>query len=134
MGRWGQPVVNLGLTPGFGGSQRLTRRVGVMRALEMVLTGDHYDAARCKEFGLVLEVLPPDRLLPHAIAQAKKIASRGPVGVAVAKRLVQTGADADLAVANELERQAFAGLFGSEDAKEGMRAFVEKRPPQWKGN
>jgi enoyl-CoA hydratase len=132
--RFGQPEVNLGLTPGFGGSQRLTRRVGIMRALEMVLTGDHYDAARAKEFGLVLEVLPPEALLPHAISQARKIASKGPVAVAVAKRLVQAGADADLAVANELERQAFAGLFGSEDAKEGMRAFVEKRAAQWKGN
>jgi enoyl-CoA hydratase len=132
--RFGQPEVNLGITPGFGGSQRLTRRVGVMRALEMVLTGDHYDAARAKEYGLVLEVLPPDQLLPHAIAQAKKIASKGPVAIAVAKRLVHTGADTELAVANELERQAFAGLFGSEDAKEGMRAFVEKRAAKWKGN
>ncbi|HET7755423.1 MAG TPA: enoyl-CoA hydratase-related protein [Anaeromyxobacteraceae bacterium] len=132
--RFGQPEVNLGLTPGFGGSQRLTRRVGIMRALEMVLTGDHYDAARAKEMGLALEVLPQDQLLPHAIAQAKKIASKGPVAVAVAKRLVQAGADADLTVANELERQAFAGLFGSEDAKEGMRAFVEKRAANWKGN
>jgi enoyl-CoA hydratase len=105
-----------------------------MRALEMVLTGDHYDAARAKEIGLALEVLPPAELLPYAIAQAKKIASKGPVAVAVAKRLVHSGADADLSVANELERQAFAGLFGSEDAKEGMRAFVEKRAAQWKGN
>ena len=132
--RFGQPEVNLGLTPGFGGSQRLTRRVGVGRALEMVLTGDHYDAARAKEMGLALEVLPPDQLLPHAIAQAKKIAAKGPVAVAVAKRLVHKGADADLTVANELERQAFAGLFGSDDAKEGMKAFVEKRAAQWKGN
>jgi enoyl-CoA hydratase len=132
--RFGQPEVSLGLTPGFGGSQRLTRRVGIMRALEMVLTGDHYDAARAKEIGLALEVLPPAELLPYAIAQAKKIASKGPVAVAVAKRLVHSGADADLSVANELERQAFAGLFGSEDAKEGMLAFVEKRAAQWKGN
>jgi enoyl-CoA hydratase len=132
--RFGQPEVNLGLTPGFGGSQRLTRRVGIGRALEMVLTGDHYDAARAKEMGLALEVLPPDQLLPYAIAQAKKIAAKGPVAVAVAKRLVHAGADADLAVANELERQAFAGLFGSEDAKEGMKAFVEKRAARWKGN
>jgi enoyl-CoA hydratase len=132
--RFGQPEVTLGLTPGFGGTQRLTRRVGVMRALEMVLTGDHYDAARAKEMGLALEVLPADQLLPHAIAQAKKIAARSPIAIAVAKRVVHTGADADLGVANELERQAFAGLFGTDDAKEGMRAFVEKRPAQWKGN
>lgn len=132
--RFGQPEVNLGLTPGFGGSQRLTRRVGIARALEMILTGDHYDAARAKQIGLALEVLPPDDLLPYAISQAKKIASKGPVATAVAKRLVHAGADADLGVANELERQAFAGLFGSEDGKEGMRAFVEKRAARWKGN
>jgi enoyl-CoA hydratase len=115
--RFGQPEVNLGLIPGFGGTQRLARRVGVMRALELVLTADPCDAARAKAIGLCLEVLPPAELLPHARAQAAKIASKGPVAVAVAK----------------LERQAFAALFGSADAREGMRAFVEKRPAQWKG-
>jgi enoyl-CoA hydratase len=131
--RFGQPEVNLGIIPGFGGTQRLTRRVGRMRALEMVLTGDHYDAARAREMGLVLSVLPPAELLPHALAQARKIASKGPLAVALAKRAVHAGADADLSVANELERQAFSASFATEDAREGMRAFVEKRPPQWKG-
>jgi enoyl-CoA hydratase len=130
--KFGQPEVNLGLIPGFGGTQRLTRRVGIGRALEMILTGDLYDAARAKAAGLVLEVLPAAELLPHARAQAKKIAGRGPLAVAMAKRAVHAGADAALATANELERQAFAALFGTEDAKEGMRAFLEKRPPQWK--
>jgi enoyl-CoA hydratase len=130
--RFGQPEVNLGLIPGFGGTQRLARRVGVMRALEMVMTGDHYDAARAREMGLCLEVLPPAELVPFVRAQALKIASRGPVAVAQAKRVLRAGAEPDLATGNELERQAFAALFGSLDAKEGMRAFVEKRAAAWK--
>ncbi len=132
--RFGQPEVNLGIIPGFGGTQRLTRRVGVMRALEMVLTGDPCDAAKAKELGLVLEVLPPDGLLPHAISQARKIASKGPVAVALAKRAIHAGADAELSVANELERQAFSSSFATEDAREGMKAFLEKRPAKWKGS
>jgi enoyl-CoA hydratase len=129
--RFGQPEVNLGLIPGFGGSQRLSRRVGLSRALEMILTGDVYDAARAREMGLVLQVLPAAELLPHAVAVARKIAAKGPLAIAQAKRVVQAGADAALATANELERQAFAALFGTEDAKEGMRAFLEKRPARW---
>jgi enoyl-CoA hydratase len=131
--RFGQPEVNLGIIPGFGGTQRLSRRVGRMRALEMVLTGDHYDARRAKEIGLVLDVLPAAELVPHALAQARKIASKGPVAVALAKRAIHAGADADLRVGNELERQAFSASFATEDAREGMKAFVEKRAAQWKG-
>jgi enoyl-CoA hydratase len=131
--RLGQPEVNLGLIPGFGGTQRLTRRVGKMRALELVLTGDAVGAAAAKEMGLVLDVLPQEKLLAHAVAQARKIASRGPVAVALAKRAVHAGQDADLGVANELERQAFSACFATEDAREGMRAFVEKRAAAWQG-
>ncbi len=131
--RFGQPEVNLGLIPGFGGTQRLARRVGVMRALELILTGDQIDAARAKAIGLVLDVLPGDGLLAHARAQARKIAGKGPIAVAQAKQVLRRGAEPDLATANELERQAFAALFGSADAKEGTRAFLEKRPAQWKG-
>jgi enoyl-CoA hydratase len=131
--RFGQPEVNLGIIPGFGGTQRLSRRVGRMRALEMVLTGDHYDARRAKEIGLVLDVLPAAELVPHAVAQARKIASKGPGAVALAKRAIHAGADADLRVGNELERQAFSASFATEDAREGMKAFVEKRPAKWKG-
>jgi len=83
--------------------------------------------------GLVLEVLPAGELVAHAIAQARKIASKGPVAVALAKRAIHSGADADLRVGNELERQAFSASFATEDAREGMKAFLEKRPPQWKG-
>ena len=131
--RFGQPEVNLGLIPGFGGTQRLTRRVGLPRALELILTGDLVDAPRAKEMGLVLEVLPAAELLTFAKAQARKIAAKGPVAVAAAKRAAREGADADLRTANELERQAFSALFGTEDAREGMRAFVEKRPAAFKG-
>ncbi len=131
--RLGQPEVNLGLIPGFGGTQRPQRRAGKMRALELILTGDPVGAAAAKEMGLVLDVLPPDKLLPHALAQARKIASRGPVAVALAKRAVQAGADADVGVANELERQAFSACFATDDAREGMRAFVEKRAADWRG-
>ncbi len=131
--RFGQPEVNLGIIPGFGGTQRLPRRVGAMRALEMILTGDPCDAARAKAIGLVLDVLPQAELLPHAIAQAKKIAAKGPVAVALAKRAIHAAADADLSVANELERQAFSSAFATDDAREGMKAFIEKRPARFQG-
>lgn len=131
--RFGQPEVNLGIIPGFGGTQRLARRVGRMRALEMILTGDPCDARRAKEIGLVLDVLPAAELVSHAVSQARKIASRGPVAVALAKRAVHAGADADLRVGNEIERQAFSASFATEDAREGMKAFLEKRAAAWKG-
>ena len=131
--RFGQPEVNLGLVPGFGGTQRLPRRIGLARALELVLTGDMIDAARARELGLALEVKPAAELLPFARAQAAKIAGKGPVAVAVAKRIMRQGVEPDLGAANELERQAFAALFGSADAKEGMKAFLEKRPALWTG-
>jgi enoyl-CoA hydratase len=131
--RFGQPEVNLGLVPAWGGTQRLARRVGAMRALEIVLTGDMYDAARAKEMGLCLEVLAPDALLPHAKAKAKVIASRGPLAVAAAKRLVRAGADAGLPQGLALEAEAFGLVFASDDMREGTKAFLEKRPPRFKG-
>ncbi len=131
--RFGQPEVNLGLIPAFGGTQRLARRVGPGRALEIILTGDAIDAAKAKEIGLALEVLPPEKLLPHALQVARKIASRAPAAVALAKRTLHAGLAVDTATAGELERQAFGLLFGTEDTKEGLRAFVEKRPPVYKG-
>jgi enoyl-CoA hydratase len=132
--KFGQPEVNLGIIPGFGGTQRLTRRIGIPRALELVLTGDMIDAAKAKEIGLALEVLPAAELVGFAKAQARKIAGKGPVAIAAAKRLVREGADADLRTANELERQAFAAIFATEDAREGMKAFVEKRAAAFKGS
>ena len=129
----GQPEVNLGVIPGFGGTQRLTRLVGKARAKELIFSGEMIDASKAKEIGLVLEVLAPDRLLPHCREMARRIASRGPLAVAQAKRVIEYGADADLRSATELERQAFGLLFGTEDQKEGMRAFAAKRPPSFKG-
>jgi enoyl-CoA hydratase len=131
--RFGQPEVNLGILPGFGGTQRLARRVGAMRALEIVLTGDMYDAARAKEMGLCLEVLPADKLLEHAMNKAKLIASRGPLAVAASKRVLRAGADLGLAQGLALEAEAFGSVFSTDDAREGTKAFVEKRPASFQG-
>jgi enoyl-CoA hydratase len=129
--RFGQPEVTLGLVPAWGGTQRLARRVGSMRALEMVLGGEAYDAARAKEMGLCLEVLPPEKLLDHALAKAKLIASRGPLAVAAAKRVLRAGADAGLAQGLVLEAEAFGLLVATDDMREGTRAFLEKRPARF---
>ena len=126
--RFGQPEVNLGLIPGFGGTQRLIRRVGLMRAKEMIFSGEVYDAATARAAGLCLEVLPPEKLLEHARAKATVIASRGPAAVATCKRVMQQGADQLLPQALDAERLAFAGLFGTAETREGLAAFLEKRP------
>jgi enoyl-CoA hydratase len=104
-----------------------------MRAKEIVFTGDMVDAARAKAIGLALDVLAPEQLVPHAIAQARKIASRGPLAVAAAKRVMEQGAGVDLGTGCALEMQAFALLFGTDDAREGMRAFLEKRAAAFRG-
>jgi len=131
--RFGQPEVNLGVIPGFGGTSRLVRRIGLHRARELLFTGDTVEAPRAMALGLVLEVLPQERLLPHCRDLAMKIARKGPLAVAQLKRVLRSGADLSLDAANALERQAFAGLFGSHDQKEGMAALLEKRAPQFKG-
>jgi enoyl-CoA hydratase len=129
--RFGQPEVNLGLIPGFGGTQRLIRRVGLMRAKEMIFSGEVYDAAAARAAGLCLEVLAPEKLLEHARTRATVIASRGPAAVALCKRVMQQGADQPLPQALDGERLAFAGLFGGAEAREGMAAFLEKRPAKF---
>jgi enoyl-CoA hydratase len=129
----GLPEVTLAVIPGFGGTQRLTRLVGKARAKELIFTGDFVDAAKAKELGLVLEVLPPAELLAHCRKIAATIAKRGPVAVSQAKRVVEHGADLPLKDACELERQAFALLFGTSDQREGMKAFVEKRAADFTG-
>jgi len=128
----GLPEVSLAVIPGFGGTQRLTRLLGRPRAKELIFTGDAIDAAKAKEIGLALEVLAPEALMPRCKEVALKIASRGPVAVAQAKRAIEAGADLPLKDACELERQAFALLFGTDDQKEGMRAFLEKRKAAFK--
>jgi enoyl-CoA hydratase len=122
----GQPEVNLGIIPGFGGTQRLVRRVGAARARELIYTGDMINAEQALAIGLVNTVVPGAELLLRARDVALKIASRGPVAVAAAKRVILRGEPLDLAAACELEVQAFSALFGSEDQKIGMKAFVEK--------
>lgn len=129
----GLPESGLGVIPGFGGTQRLARTVGKMRAKELIFTGERLDAAKAKEIGLVLEVLPADQLLAHCKAVAAKIIKNGPLAISHAKRVIDTGADQPLRTANELECQTFAELFGSEDQKEGMKAFLEKRPAVFSG-
>ncbi|HTP52092.1 MAG TPA: enoyl-CoA hydratase-related protein [Anaeromyxobacteraceae bacterium] len=131
--KFGQPEVNLGIIPAFGGTQRLQRRVGSVRAMEMILTGDMVDAATAKAWGLVLEVVAPDKLLEHARGQARKIASRGPAAVAAAKRILRATAAPRLGPGQEMEADAFGMLFGTEDGREGLRAFVEKRPARFRG-
>ena len=131
--KFGQPEVNLGVIPGFGGTQRLTRRVGIGRARELVYTGDTLDANEALRIGLVNAVVPAGELLAKVRDVAKKIESKGPLAIAQAKRLVYRGEDVPLAVANELEAQAFSALFGSLDQREGMKAFVEKRKATFTG-
>ncbi len=131
--RFGLPEVTLAVIPGFGGTQRLTRLLGRARAKELIFTGEMIDAAKAKEFGLALEVLPPEKLMPHCKEIAGKIAKRGPVAIAEAKRVIEHGADLSLGAACELERQAFGLLFGTSDQREGMAAFVEKRAANFTG-
>ena len=129
----GQPEVNLGLMPGFGGTQRLARRVGLGHARELVYTGDHVAADKALAIGLVNEVVPAAELMDRVRAVAQKIAQKAPLAVAAGKRVMHKGADADLGVAAELEATAFATLFASEDMREGTRAFIEKRKPSFSG-
>jgi enoyl-CoA hydratase len=129
----GQPEVNLGVIPGFGGTQRLARRVGLARARELVYTGDMVSAPEALAMGLVNAVVPAAELMPRARDTAQKIAQKGPLAVAAAKRVMLRGDGADLVSACELEATAFAALFGSEDQKHGMRAFLGKQKPSFVG-
>jgi enoyl-CoA hydratase len=131
--RMGLPEVSLGVTPGFGGTQRLVRLVGKLRAKEMIFTGEMVDARTALDIGLCNAVLPREQLLAHCKQMAEKIASRGPLAVARAKRLVERGYDMPLRAANRQEAESFALLFDTEDRREGMRAFIEKRPPKFTG-
>jgi enoyl-CoA hydratase len=131
--RFGQPEVSLGVIPGFGGTQRLARRVGIGRARELCFTGAIIGAEEARSIGLVNSVVPHGELLGKVAEVARLIASRGPVAVAQCKRVLARGADVTLQVANELEAQAFASLFGTRDQREGMDAFLNKRPAAFTG-
>ena len=131
--RLGQPEVNLGLLPGFGGTSRLVRRVGVGWARELVLTGEPIGTDIAERIGLVNRVFEdPEALVAGALATAETIASKGPLAVARAKRVMEEGQGADLRVANALEQTAFGAIFATEDRGEGMDAFLEKRDPAFR--
>jgi enoyl-CoA hydratase len=132
--RIGQPEVNLGLLPGFGGTSRLVRRVGVSWARELVLSGEAIGCDVALRIGLVNRSFEdPEALLAAALEMGETLAKKGPVAVAAAKRVMLEAQDADVRVAHALEREAFAAVFASEDRLEGMDAFLEKRDPKFEG-
>jgi enoyl-CoA hydratase len=131
--RFGQPEVKLGVIPGFGGTQRLSRRVGIGKAKELVLTGDTVSADEALRIGLADAVFPPAELLDKARAAALRIAANGPLAVAEAKRVIQQGWALPLEDAVALEGDAFAALFATADQREGMAAFLAKRNASFQG-
>ena len=131
--RFGQPEVTLGVGPGIGGSQRLTRAVGKAKAMDMVLTGRLIDAAEAERCGLVSRVVPAADLMSEATGVAAKIAALSPVAVTVCKEMVETAFETTLSQGVKTERRLFQALFATEDQKEGMAAFLEKRKPAFKG-
>jgi enoyl-CoA hydratase/3-hydroxyacyl-CoA dehydrogenase len=127
---FGQPEINLGIVPGFGGTQRLPRLVGEARALELNLTGDPIGAGEAYELGLANRVVPDHELLDTALAWGRKLARQAPVAIEQIKRV---SAAADLDAGIEAEKLAFATVFGSEDAREGISAFLQKRAAKFEG-
>ncbi|MDP3855951.1 enoyl-CoA hydratase [Phenylobacterium sp.] len=131
--KFGQPEINLGVAPGIGGTQRLTRFVGKSKAMDMILTARMMDAAEAERAGLVSRVVPVDKLLEEALAAAAKIAGQSPLAVMMNKELVEAAYETTLSAGVSLERRLFHSLFAFDDQKEGMAAFVEKRKPDFKG-
>lgn len=131
--RFGQPEINIGVMPGAGGSQRLAQAVGKARAMEIVLTGRPFTAQQAYDWGLVNRVAPVESYLEEAVSLAREIAGKPPVAVRMAKQAVNAVFDDYLDKGLMTERRNFYLLFATEDQKEGMSAFLEKRPPEWKG-
>ncbi len=131
--KFGQPEIKLGVTPGMGGSQRLTRAVGKAKAMEMCLTGRMMDAAEAEAAGLAAKVVPLAELRQAALKTAAEIAAMPPLAALACKEMVNVAFETTLAQGVLFERRLFNGLFGTEDQKEGMAAFIEKRPGVWKG-
>jgi enoyl-CoA hydratase len=130
--RFGQPEITIGTIPGAGGTQRLTRAVGKAKAMDLVLTGRMMDAAEAERSGLVARVVPAEKLLEEALGVAAKIASFSLPATLMAKEAVNQAFETGLAEGLKFERRVFHATFGTEDQKEGMAAFAEKRPPRFK--
>lgn len=131
--RFGQPEIKLAVTPGMGGSQRLTRAVGKAKAMDMCLTGRMMDAAEAESAGLVARVVPAADLIGEAMKAAQAIAGMAPLAALAAKEMVDAAFETTLAQGIAFERRLFHGLFGTADQKEGMAAFIDKRPGNWTG-
>jgi enoyl-CoA hydratase len=131
--KFGQPEINIGVIPGAGGTQRLTRAIGKSRAMEMVLTGEPMDATEAERRGLVARVVPDELVVEDALALAAAIAEKSPIALRLAKEAVNAAYEMGLTEALAYERRLFYLLFASEDQKEGMAAFLEKRKPDFQG-
>ena len=130
---FGQPEVKIGVIPGAGGTQRLVRAIGKAKAMELVLTGRSIDAREAERLGLVTQVVEPDQTVPAALELAGRIAALPPLAVRAAKEAIARADELPLSAGLAWERQAFLGLFATDDQKEGMAAFLEKRPARWTG-
>jgi enoyl-CoA hydratase len=131
--KFGQPEINIGVIPGAGGTQRLTRAIGKYRAMEMVLNGRFIDAYEAERFGLVSRVVPKEHYLSAAMTIAKQMATRPPLALQLGKEAVLKASETSLSEGLEYERKLFYMLFATSDQKEGMRAFIEKRKPVFEG-
>jgi enoyl-CoA hydratase len=131
--KFGQPEIKLGVTPGMGGSQRMALAVGKAKAMDLCLTGRMMDAEEAERSGLVARVVPAGNLVEEAMKVAEAIASMAPLAAIAVKEMVNAAFEMPLNQGIRFERRLFHGLFGTEDQKEGMAAFVEKRPGNWKG-
>ena len=131
--RFGQPEINLGVTPGIGGTQRMTRAIGKAKAMDLMLTARMMDAAEAERSGLVSRVVAADKLMEEAMSAARRIAAQSPLATRMTKELVNAAFETTLETGVKLERRLFHSLFALADQKEGMAAFVEKRKPQFRG-
>lgn len=130
----GQPEVNLGIIPGYGGTQRLPRLVGRGKAMQLILTGEMISAQEAYRIGLVDEVYPPEQLMDKAFEMAALIATKGPIGIAMAKECINRGLDVNMTAGCDLEKANFGAICATGDKNEGMDAFLEKRKPNFTGN
>ncbi|MGD2098510.1 MAG: enoyl-CoA hydratase-related protein [Desulfobacterales bacterium] len=132
--KFGQPEINLGVIPGFGGTQRLPRLIGANRAKELIFTGKMISAAEAEKIGLVNKVVPADQLMAEVMQTAREIAAKGKVSLRAAKQAINQGLNTDLATGIHIEVEGFGMCYGSADAKEGTTAFLEKRKADFKGS